>query len=136
MAVSLQAVATAPAGTNTPVPPGPLHVCEIEHVQVLRCQPCWPNTSLQAERSWHKSTYSYYIPVCLNAHLHKCHRKGHNIHHILHPAQHTERRATAGLRTCTTTMLPTAAAACAARGEGGSPMGVILTHVPVRMSKM
>jgi hypothetical protein len=39
-------------------------------------------------------------------------------------------------RTCTTTMAPTAAAACAARGEGGSPWGVILDHVPARTSNM
>jgi hypothetical protein len=32
--------------------------------------------------------------------------------------------------TCTTTMLPTAAAACAARGEGASPSGVIFSHLP------
>lgn len=38
--------------------------------------------------------------------------------------------------TCTTTMLPTAAAAWAARGDGGSPSGVTFDHVPVRMSKM
>jgi hypothetical protein len=31
-------------------------------------------------------------------------------------------------------MAPTAAAACAARGEGGSPCGVILDQVPVRTS--
>ena len=33
-----------------------------------------------------------------------------------------------------TTMLPTAAAACAARGEGGSPCGVIFSHFPTRAS--
>jgi hypothetical protein len=38
-------------------------------------------------------------------------------------------------RTCTTTMEPTAAAACAARGEGASPSGVIFSHFPVLTSK-
>lgn len=37
---------------------------------------------------------------------------------------------------CTTTMLPTAAAACAARGEGGSPCGVTFSHLPLRTSMM
>lgn len=37
---------------------------------------------------------------------------------------------------CTTTMLPTAAAACAARGEGGSPWGTIRSHFPLRTSMM
>lgn len=37
---------------------------------------------------------------------------------------------------CTTTMLPTAAAACAARGEGGSPSGVTFSHLPLRTSMM
>ena len=35
-----------------------------------------------------------------------------------------------------TIMLPTAAAACAARGEGGSPDGCNLVHVPERTSNM
>ncbi len=38
--------------------------------------------------------------------------------------------------TCTTTMLPTAAAACAARGLGGSPSGVTFSHRPLRTSMM
>jgi hypothetical protein len=33
-------------------------------------------------------------------------------------------------------MFPTAAAAWAARGEGGSPWGVTLVHLPGRTSKM
>ena len=33
-------------------------------------------------------------------------------------------------------MLPTAAAACAARGEGGSPCGTKRSHLPLRTSKM
>lgn len=37
---------------------------------------------------------------------------------------------------CTTTMLPTAAAACAARGLGGSPCGTTFSHLPVRTSMM
>lgn len=41
-----------------------------------------------------------------------------------------------GLRTCTTIMLPTAAAACAARGAGSSPRGSILVHFPVLNSIM
>ena len=40
------------------------------------------------------------------------------------------------LRACTTTMLPTAAAACAARGEGGSPCGAIFSHLPLLTSMM
>ena len=44
-------------------------------------------------------------------------------------------RAQQGL-TCTTTMLPTAAAACAARGEGGSPCGTKRSHLPLRTSMM
>lgn len=39
-------------------------------------------------------------------------------------------------RTWMTTMLPTAAAACAARGDGGSPSGAYLSHLPLRTSKM
>jgi hypothetical protein len=38
--------------------------------------------------------------------------------------------------TCMTTMLPTAAAAWAALGEGGSPCGLIFSQLPVRTSKM
>mmetsp|Transcript_2767 Transcript_2767/g.11287 ORF Transcript_2767/g.11287 Transcript_2767/m.11287 type:complete len:453 (-) Transcript_2767:260-1618(-) len=37
---------------------------------------------------------------------------------------------------CTTTMLPTAAALCAARGEGPSPVGSSLVHTPLRTSKL
>ena len=40
------------------------------------------------------------------------------------------------LPTCMTTMLPTAAAACAALGEGGSPCGAIFSHLPERTSNM
>ena len=40
------------------------------------------------------------------------------------------------LHTCTTTMLPTAAAACAALGEGGSPCGAIFSHLPLLTSMM
>lgn len=45
-------------------------------------------------------------------------------------------RAASGARACTTTMLPTAAAACAARGEGGSPWGAMRSHLPLRTSMM
>ena len=38
--------------------------------------------------------------------------------------------------TCTTTMVPTAAAAWAARGEGGSPWGLTFCQSPVRTSMM
>ena len=38
--------------------------------------------------------------------------------------------------TCMTTMLPTAAAACAALGEGGSPCGFIRSHFPLLTSMM
>ena len=40
------------------------------------------------------------------------------------------------LLTCTTTMLPTAAAAWAARGDGASPAGVARSHFPVRTFMM
>lgn len=38
--------------------------------------------------------------------------------------------------TCMTTMLPTAAAACAALGEGGSPWGFMRSHFPLLTSMM
>ena len=38
--------------------------------------------------------------------------------------------------TCITTMLPTAAAACAALGEGGSPCGFMRSHFPLLTSMM
>ena len=38
--------------------------------------------------------------------------------------------------TCMTTMLPTAAAACAALGEGGSPCGFMRSHLPLLTSMM
>ena len=50
-------------------------------------------------------------------------------------ASQTGRCDKARERACTTTMLPTAAAACAARGEGASPSGASLVHAPERMSK-
>eukprot|EP00955_Chlamydomonas_euryale_P097241 365062-Chlamydomonas_euryale.AAC.10 len=40
-----------------------------------------------------------------------------------------------GGRTWITTMFPTAAAACAARGLGGSPCGTTFSHVPDRTWK-
>lgn len=41
-----------------------------------------------------------------------------------------------GWCTCMTTMLPTAAAACAALGEGGSPCGFMRSHFPLLTSMM
>jgi hypothetical protein len=48
----------------------------------------------------------------------------------------SEARPAGPMPPCTTTMLPTAAAACAARGEGGSPSGTTFSHLPLRTSMM
>ena len=55
--------------------------------------------------------------------------------HVWHSDMQPSRCGCARVRACTTTMLPTAAAACAARGEGASPSGASLVHAPERTSK-